>query len=152
MTTPIEPLNALSPADRQRLTEVWEAAVRATHHFLGEDDIQFFKPLVRDAYLDSVRLACLRDAQGRILGFVGTADDKVEMLFVDPACHGRGIGRALMAHALAGGARSVDVNEQNPQAVGFYRHLGFVQYARSEVDGSGKPFPILHLRLEEDCP
>jgi putative acetyltransferase len=146
MTAAIETLNTLSPADRQRLVEVWEDAVRATHHFLSEDDIQFFKPLVRDAYLDSVQLACLRDAAGRIAGFIGTAGENVEMLFVDPAQHGRGIGRALLHHALARGVRRVDVNEQNPQAVGFYRHLGFVQYARSEVDGAGKPFPILHLR------
>ncbi|WP_044870792.1 GNAT family N-acetyltransferase [Pseudomonas sp. LFM046] len=141
-----EILTTLSATDRQRLVEVWEAAVRATHDFLSEDDIQFFKPLVRDAYLDSVRLACLRDAEGRIAGFVGTVGEKVEMLFVDPAQHGRGIGRALMEHALAQGASTVDVNEQNPQAVGFYRRLGFVQYRRSEVDGAGKPFPILHLR------
>ncbi|WP_342243731.1 GNAT family N-acetyltransferase [Pseudomonas sp. OTU5201] len=148
MTPAIETLTTLSPTDRQRLVEVWEGAVRATHHFLCEDDIQFFKPLVRDAYLDSVRLACLRDADGCIAGFVGTDGAKVEMLFVDPAQHGRGIGRMLMDHALAHGARTVDVNEQNPQAVGFYMHLGFVQYDRSDVDGAGKPFPILHLRKD----
>ena len=148
MTAAIETLTALSPVDRQRLVDVWEGAVRATHHFLSEDDIQFFRPLVRDAYLDSVRLACLRGADGQIAGFIGTVEDKVEMLFVDPAQHGRGIGRALMDHALALGAQSVDVNEQNPQAVGFYLRLGFVQQGRSEVDGAGKPFPILHLRKD----
>ncbi|MCY1384245.1 putative N-acetyltransferase YjaB [compost metagenome] len=100
---------------------------------------------MRDAYLDSVRLACLRDGEGRIAGFIGTTEDRVDMLFVDPAQHGRGIGRALLEHALAEGACKVDVNEQNPQALGFYLRLGFVQYRRSEVDGSGKPFPILHL-------
>ncbi|UCO97713.1 GNAT family N-acetyltransferase [Metapseudomonas lalkuanensis] len=148
MTAAIETLTTLSPVDRQRLVDVWEGAVRATHHFLSEDDIQFFRPLVRDAYLDSVRLACLRGADGQIAGFIGTVEDKVEMLFVDPAQHGRGIGRALMDHALALGAQSVDVNEQNPQAVGFYLRLGFVQQGRSEVDGAGKPFPILHLRKD----
>ncbi|MDE3737506.1 putative acetyltransferase [Metapseudomonas resinovorans] len=148
MTPAIETLTTLSPTDRQRLVEVWEGAVRATHHFLCEDDIQFFKPLVRDAYLDSVELACLRNTDGCIAGFVGTDGTKVEMLFVDPAQRGQGIGRALMEHAMALGARSVDVNEHNPQAVGFYLRLGFVQYDRSEVDGSGKPFPILHLRKD----
>ncbi|AYF89805.1 GNAT family N-acetyltransferase [Pseudomonas sp. JS3066] len=148
MVIAVETLNTLSPADRQRLVEIWEDAVRATHDFLTEDDIQFFKPLVRDAYLDSVQLACLRSADGQIAGFIGSVGDRVEMLFVDPARHGRGIGRALMERAMALGARSVDVNEQNPQAVGFYLRLGFVQYDRSEVDGSGKPFPILHLRKD----
>ncbi|MCE9673948.1 GNAT family N-acetyltransferase [Myxococcus stipitatus] len=141
----MEHLTHISNADRQRLVEVWEGAVRATHHFLSEEDIQFFKPLVRDTYLDSVQLTCLRDSEGRISGFIGIADDKVEMLFVDPAQHGQGIGRALLEHAVAQGARAVDVNEQNPRAVGFYLRMGFVQQGRSEVDGSGKPFPILHL-------
>ncbi len=142
-------LERIDDNDRQRLVEVWEAAVRATHHFLGEDDIQFFKPLVRDAYLDSVKLACSRDAEGRIQGFIGTAEGKVEMLFVDPALHGQGIGRELLLHAIANeGATAVEVNEQNPQAVGFYLHMGFTVESRSELDGSGKPFPILHLRLK----
>ncbi|WP_337058572.1 GNAT family N-acetyltransferase [Pseudomonas sp. USHLN015] len=142
-------LERIDDKDRQRLVEVWEAAVRATHHFLGEDDIQFFKPLVRDAYLDSVKLACSRDAEGRIQGFIGTAEGKVEMLFVDPALHGQGIGRELLLHAIANeGATAVEVNEQNPQAVGFYLHMGFEVESRSELDGSGKPFPILHLRLK----
>ncbi|QSQ14155.1 GNAT family N-acetyltransferase [Myxococcus landrumensis] len=141
----MEHLSPLSSADRQRLVEIWEAAVRATHHFLTEEDIQFFKPQVRDTYLDAVRLTCLRDSAGRITGFIGTVGEKVEMLFVDPAQTGRGVGRALLEHAVAQGARAVDVNEQNPRAVGFYLRMGFVQQGRSELDGSGKPFPLLHL-------
>jgi len=142
-----ERLTVLSAVDRSRLVEVWEAAVRATHHFLGEEDIQFFKPLVRDVYLDAVRLVCLRAAGDSIVGFIGTAEGKVEMLFVDPAHQGQGIGRALVRHVLdEGGITAVDVNEQNPQAVGFYQHLGFAVEGRSERDGQGKPFPLLHLR------
>ncbi|MBT8765536.1 GNAT family N-acetyltransferase [Metapseudomonas boanensis] len=143
----VEALLTLTTADRQRLVEVWESAVRATHHFLTEDDIQFFKPLVRDAYLDTVKLACVRDGEGRITGFIGTHKIGVEMLFVDPAQHGYGIGRSLLRHALDQGASQVDVNEQNSQAVGFYQHMGFEIASRSKVDGLGKPFPILHLRL-----
>ena len=35
--------------DYSRTVDVWEASVRATHHFVCEADIQFFRPLVRDA-------------------------------------------------------------------------------------------------------
>jgi hypothetical protein len=45
------------------------------------------------------------------------------------------------------GATTVDVNEQNPQAVGFYLHIGCEVVGRSELDGMGKPYPLLHLRL-----
>jgi putative acetyltransferase len=41
----------------------------------------------------------------------------------------------------------VDVNEQNDQAVGFYRRMGFEVAGRSAVDGLGQPFPLLHMRL-----
>lgn len=134
--------------DHTRLTEIWEAAVRASHHFLSEADIQLFRPLVQTGYLPAAPwLAVARDAQGQALGFVGVEGDKVEMLFVDPGCHGQGIGRALLQHAIAEcGARRVDVNEQNPAAVAFYARMGFAVEGRSERDGLGKPFPLLHLR------
>jgi putative acetyltransferase len=45
-------------------------------------------------------------------------------------------------------ADEVDVNEQNPAAVGFYQHFGFKVVGRSPLDGTGKPFPILHMALE----
>ena len=53
----------------------------------------------------------------------------------------------LLAHARRlKGALSVDVNEQNPQALAFYLQCGFVQVGRSPLDPAGRPFPILHLR------
>jgi putative acetyltransferase len=54
-----------------------------------------------------------------------------------------------MRQALALGARRVDVNEQNPQALGFYRRFGFEVVSRDAVDGLGLPYPILHCALPE---
>lgn len=147
-------IEAATNADLPRLLEVWESAVRATHHFLEEADIQMFRPLVRDGYLPSAeRLAVARAADGLPCGFVGVEAGKVEMLFVDPVHHGTGAGKALLRHAIESwGASRVDVNEQNPGAVGFYLHMGFELESRSERDGLGKPFPLLHLRLSEGAP
>ena len=70
------------------------------------------------------------------------------MLFVRPEYRGRGCGRKLVEWAVARQeADSVDVNEQNPQAMGFYLRMGFAVAGRSETDDVGRPFPILHLRL-----
>lgn len=141
-------LDTPAPDDLPTLVEIWEAAVRATHHFLPESDLQVIKPLLREQYFPAVQLTCARDEAGRILGFLGHAEDRVEMLFVDPHSHGQGVGRRLMQHAIDQlGATRVDVNEQNPQAVGFYQHLGFVVTDRSRLDGGGRPFPILHMAL-----
>lgn len=141
-------LDTPTDAELSTLVEIWEAAVRATHHFLPESDLQVIKPLLRGQYFPAVQLTCARNESGQILGFVGTAEGLVEMLFVDPAYHGQGVGKRLMLYAINElGATRVDVNEQNTQAVGFYQHLGFVVTDRSRLDGGGRPFPILHMKL-----
>ncbi|BBD37628.1 GNAT family N-acetyltransferase [Aminobacter sp. Y103A] len=133
-------------ADNAVLVAIWEDAVRATHHFLGEDDIQFFRPLVRDDYLPAVEMLVAEDSDGKPVGFIGLDGPKVEMLFVSTSQHGKGIGKALIEHVgRLKGPLAVDVNEQNPGGVAFYLKCGFRQVGRSERDGQGKPFPLLHL-------
>lgn len=137
-----------SPADYPEITNVWEASVRATHHFLPESDIQYFKPLVQNEFLQMVDLYCTRNDADQITGFLGVAHGKVEMLFIHPDQRGKGLGKQLLQFAVSQlNATQLDVNEQNEQAVQFYRHMGFRQVARSEVDAMGKPYPILHLEL-----
>ena len=134
------------------LGTLWERSVRATHDFLSEDDIQRLLPLVRDCYLPmpALEVWVYEDTQG-IGGFVGTGGNNVEMLFIDPNRRGQGIGRQLLDFVRARhDTLRVDVNEQNPQAVGFYLHYGFIQTGRSPVDGEGKPFPLLHMALPND--
>jgi putative acetyltransferase len=131
------------------LLGVWEASVRATHDFVNENDIQFFKPLVRDA-LPVLELRCIRH-ENTAVGFVGVEHGKVEMLFVHPDWMGQGVGRVLLEHAVEQmDATQLDVNEQNPKALGFYQRMGFVVVGRSELDGTGKPYPILHMALRND--
>lgn len=136
-------------ADDTVLGALWERSVRATHDFLPEDDIQRLLPLVRDTYLPlpALDVWVFEDSQG-LAGFIATGGHNVEMLFIDPDRRGQGIGRQLLEHARARhDTLTVDVNEQNPQAVGFYLHYGFIQVARSPLDGEGKPFPLLHMAL-----
>jgi putative acetyltransferase len=138
----------IQPEDFPRVVEVWEASVRATHHFVSEADIQFFKPLVRNALPNAPAIACVRDNTGQAAGFIGVSGQNVDMLFIHPDARGQGAGKRLMNYAVSTlGATTVDVNEQNGQAVGFYLHLGFNVVGRSERDGTGKPYPLLHLRL-----
>ncbi|MBL7843822.1 MAG: acetyltransferase [Cyclobacteriaceae bacterium] len=132
--------------DYPELIDVWEKSVRATHHFLPEEYIQYLKPLILEKYFDAVSLFSVRDEQKKIMGFMGTSDDKVEMLFIDPMNRGKGIGKLLMDYAIRNlRIRKVDVNEQNEQAVGFYKKLGFQVINRLEVDSLGKPYPILEM-------
>lgn len=140
-------IHTAGPPDFPEITDVWEASVRATHHFLAEQDIQYFKPLILNEYLYHVRLFCVRNEQQQITGFLGLSDDKIEMLFLHPSVHGKGIARELVNYAIhEHNIRKVDVNEQNEQAVGFYKHMGFEVVDRSPVDSLGKPFPILFMQ------
>ncbi|WP_087022747.1 GNAT family N-acetyltransferase [Thaumasiovibrio subtropicus] len=130
------------------MLNVWENSVRATHDFITEEDIAFFKPIIIEQAFPAVDLRCIKHANGAILGFIGTHDTKVEMLFVSNEARGQGVGKILLTYAIEQlGVRNVDVNEQNPLAVGFYEHMGFRVASRSPVDDMGKPFPILHMTL-----
>ena len=139
----------MEAGDFPRLFMVWEAAVRATHAFVREQDLQVFIPLVKKGLPRVAALACVRDERGQAAGFVGVEGGKVEMLFIHPEARGQGAGKRLLEYAVTAlSATSLDVNEQNEQALGFYLHLGFEVVGRSALDGTGKPYPLLHMRLK----
>jgi putative acetyltransferase len=143
-----EGVHSVKPDEGEQLVEVWEASVRATHDFLSDADVDSLRPLVLPGLLGLEHLLCVRSEGGGVVGFIGVADGKIEALFVHPSWHRVGVGRRLAGHAIdALGARTVDVNEQNEQAVAFYLRLGFRVEGRSEVDRMGKPFPLLYMRI-----
>ncbi len=133
----------------RELLDVWEASVRATHHFLGENDIEQLKQEVRPALTAISDLMYVEGKQG-IAGFMGVENGKIEMLFLHPAYRGHGIGKKFINYALDFFKASlVDVNEQNTQGLGFYQRMGFKVISRSPLDASGNPFPILHMAKQE---
>ena len=136
------------PSDYKEITDVWQASVKATHHFLPSDFTENLREQVETVYLPMVQLYCAKNEDGKILGFLGVADQKIEMLFLDPDTRGKGLGKQLTEFAIQTlKVNAVDVNEQNEQAVGFYLKMGFKQIGRSEKDGQGNDYPILHLSL-----
>lgn len=133
-------------ADYPRLIEIWESAVLNTHDFLKEEDFLYYKKQL-PVYFQYVTLIGF-EHDGILVGFMGVAEGNLEMLFVDNACRGAGIGKKLVEYAMANlKVTKVDVNEQNTQAIGFYKAIGFKLFSRSELDGEGKEYPILHMRL-----
>ncbi|PXX25920.1 GNAT family N-acetyltransferase [Arenibacter sp. ARW7G5Y1] len=143
-------IESISQAEYPVVVEVWEASVRATHQFLREEDIAYFKPLMLNEYLKAVQLRCVRNEVKEIIGFMGVEGRHLEMLFVHPAYRGMGIGKSLLTFSIQElNVNKVDVNEQNEQAVDFYKYVGFKTVSRSELDASGKPYPILHMELRK---
>ena len=141
-------IDKVHESEYPEVVDVCEASVRATHDFLKEEDITYFKPLILNEYLKAVDLRCVRNDRHQIIGFLGVAEEKIEMLFLHPDARGQGIGKILVDYALQKmNVTKVDVNEQNKQAAGFYEHVGFQTIRRSELDGLGMPYPILHMQL-----
>ncbi|MEQ8425872.1 MAG: GNAT family N-acetyltransferase, partial [Cyclobacteriaceae bacterium] len=133
---------------RQQVLEVWEASVRATHHFLNSDDIDFYKAIVSKIDFNQFTVYLSLSDKDEVLGFLGVADKKLEMMFLKPECIGKGIGRALTSLAIDElHVTEVDVNEGNVNAVIFYKSFGFEEYDRTELDSTGMPYPILKMRL-----
>lgn len=139
----------LTSVDRHpQLLELWEQSVRASHHFLNDKQIlKIRQQIIQHGYFDQVQLFHV-EYQQQILGFMGLAGSKLEMLFIFPLAFRQGIGSQLLQHALTLDGTEVDVNEQNSDAITFYLKYGFEIISRSETDSEGNPYPILHLQLK----
>ncbi|WP_119326846.1 GNAT family N-acetyltransferase [Companilactobacillus musae] len=132
------------------LIVVWESSVRATHKFLDEESIQGFKKELPQIIKNVPILIVALNDDDKPLAFMGMTKREIDMLFVSDTCRGKGIGKKLILFAFSNfNANKVNVNEQNPQAVGFYQHMGFEVYDRTEKDDAGNPYPILYMRKKE---
>ena len=132
---------------REQLLSVWEKSVLATHDFLSPADFISIKEIVQTIDFNAFDVYCLMQEE-TVIGFLGVAERKVEMLFLDPDWCGKGLGKKLMDFAVTKlAADKVDVNEQNLRAVRFYEKLGFETYERTERDDQGKNYPLLRMKL-----
>jgi ribosomal protein S18 acetylase RimI-like enzyme len=140
-------IRAYDPADKQRLLDIWLRASQEAHFFLPADLLAEHKKLVGDVYLAQAETWVATQA-GIPIGFIGLLDTHIGGLFVDPTRHGAGIGRMLIEHATAlKGELDLEVYARNQSALGFYKHIGFVETGRRPTDDNGLPFELIALRL-----
>lgn len=131
------------------LVAIWRSSVDASHDFLEDADRAEIESHLESDYFPAVVLS-VAERDGRPVGFAGVLDGNLEMLFVEAAERGTGVGTALLDHAITElGVTMVDVNEQNTAAAGFYAHRGFEVVGRNETDEAGRPYPLLHMRLAD---
>lgn len=129
------------------LLEVWENSVRATHLFLSDSEIQSIKKYVPQALNEVLHLLIAEDESGRAVAFMGVEAGSLEMLFIAPEERGKGLGKRLIQYGIKNySVEKLTVNEQNPQAKGFYEHMGFQVYKRTDLDEQGNPYPLLYMR------
>lgn len=147
-------MEILEVADRtpdliNQLLEVWENSVRATHLFLSEKEIKSIREYVPQALREIAHLMIAEDEAGCAAAFMGIEDGTLEMLFIASKERGKGLGKRLIQYGMENyGIKRLAVNEQNPQARGFYEHMGFHVYKRTDHDEQGNPYPLLYMRFE----
>lgn len=133
---------------RNQIIEIWEESVRATHHFLQAEDIEFYKSIVQTIDFNTFDMFCGLNENNELIGFLGVAENKLEMLFLKPNFIGKGVGKDLLEFAINDlKVTEVDVNEDNTNALDFYQKFGFKIYDRTPLDGTEKPYPILKMTL-----
>ena len=130
----------------EKLLRVWEDSVRATHIFLSDGEIINIREYVPQALTGIAHLIIAEDDAGEPVAFMGIQEGSLEMLFIENAQRGKGLGRKLLEYGIEKHAvERLAVNEQNPQAKGFYEHMGFAVYKRTDLDEQGNPYPLLYM-------
>lgn len=138
-------IREVKKTDYPILVDIWESAVLSTHDFLKKEDFLYYREHL-PTYFQYVTLYGY-EQDGRLVGFIGVAENNIEMLFVHNDYRYKGVGKRLVMYAIEKlQVCKVDVNEQNIQAVGFYQHRGFSVITRFDLDVEGKAYPILHMR------
>ena len=129
----------------KKLIAIWRRSVDATHDFLSKEDRADLEDLV-SAFLPEAPLWVAVPEKDEPVAFMLLTGEHMDALFVDPTVRGCGVGKLLIEHALTLAPKlTTNVNEQNEQAVGFYKKMGFKVTGRSETDDLGKPYPLLNL-------
>ncbi|GAA4227545.1 putative acetyltransferase [Sagittula marina] len=142
----IRPFDAAT--DLKKLSTIWFEASLEAHPFIGEKRLTEQGKLIEEAYLPKAEtsVACI---DGEAVGFISLLGCFIGGIFIAPGWQGHGIGRTLIADALARkGDLSLEVYTENERAVRFYRTLGFQEVSRRAVDDFGFPFPNAALRIK----
>ena len=130
-----------------QLLDVWEASVRATHLFLTDGEISSIKAYVPQALAAAAHLVTAENENGAPIAFMGIEGGSLEMLFVSPEERGKGLGKTLLRYGIERyGVERLAVNEQNPQAKGFYAHMGFQVYGMTGTENKGTRLLLINYR------
>ncbi|WP_394530338.1 GNAT family N-acetyltransferase [Lactococcus lactis subsp. lactis] len=132
----------------EKLVNLWENSVKASHLFLSNKEIEEIKKYVPQALREIEHLIVETDKTENPIAFMGIYKNKLEILFISTAHMKTGLGRKLIEEAIENySVNELVVNEQNPKAKGFYEHLGFRVYKRNPIDEQGNQYPILFMHL-----
>ena len=130
--------------DLDAMLNAWENASRLAHPFMSNAFFARERQNIPELYLPNAD-TWVALYNGRVVGFIALIGNEVGGLFVDPALHGQGLGKALMDKAGSlHEVLEVEVFKANAIGRAFYARYGF-QFLREKIfEPTGDP--LLRLR------
>ena len=135
-------------SDLDEVLSSWETATRLAHEFMTDYFIAQERKNVAEIYIPYTD-TWVAELDGEVKGFIALMGNEVGAIFLQPDCHGKGIGRALMdkAQALHGGLE-VEVFKENSIGRKFYSKYGFSLLEEKFHEPTGQS--VLRLRFVVD--
>lgn len=137
-------------SDLELVLDSWETATRLAHEFMSDDFITQERRNVAEIYLPNTD-TWVAEIDSEVKGFIALMGNEVGALFLQPDCHGKGIGKALMDKAQAlHGDLEVEVFKANHIGRNFYSKYGFEFLEEKLHEPTGQS--VLRLRFTAGRP
>jgi putative acetyltransferase len=132
-------------SDLDAVLNSWEAATRLAHEFMTDDFIAQERKNVAEVYLPNTD-TWVAEIDGEVKGFIALMGNEVGAIFLQPDCHGKGIGKALMDKARElHGNLEVEVFKRNAIGRNFYSKYGFEHLEEKFHEPTGQQ--VLRLKF-----
>ena len=132
-------------SDLEAVLDSWEQATRLAHPFMTDDFIAQERINTTEIYLPNTD-TWVADIAGEVKGFIALMGNEVGAIFLQPACHGKGVGKALMDKAQElHGDLEVEVFKENTIGRNFYSKYGFEHLVEQFHEPTGQQ--VLRLKF-----
>lgn len=139
-------IRAFSKTDMASVLDVWLSASIKAHDFINADFWRAQLENMRHIYLPAAAVYVYEE-HSQVIGFYALLDDnRLAAIFVAPEKQGRGVGSALMSHAMTGrDVIKLSVYKANAASVRFYQAQGFVIAHEQRDEATGQDEYVMQV-------
>ncbi|MEA5511780.1 GNAT family N-acetyltransferase [Crocosphaera sp. UHCC 0190] len=132
-------------SDLDAVLSSWETATRLAHPFMTDEFIAQERINVAEIYMPNTDTWVV-ELDSQVKGFIALMGNEVGAIFLQPECHGQGVGKSLMDKAQElHGDLEVEVFKENSIGRKFYSRYGFEQLEEKLHEATGQQ--VLRLKF-----